>query len=1217
MLNTQIAIYPPLGEVLTYTSDRKKLWSRRRTDDDFLALRLGSGSYPMLAELSYPERRFDLESDPLEEEMYDIVERKPVLEDVPVLLELQKDRAVGILGDREARMGFVRSMMMRLALLYSCDEVKLVLLADPDDLPGLEFARWLPHCWNDLRTLRYIASDAAEAYQVGEGISSLLQQEEGRSKKQSDSPHFVVFALSKRLLDNMEALRTALQSEKGCNASLFALFDDLPKECATLIRLNDRHSAAVSVNGGSITFLDDIDRPSQRFRLDDYKAAASELSMRALYRLELKALSEASALPKSYTFLGMYGVNRVEHLNILGRWHENNASRSLEVPVGIGKDGEPFMLNLHQKHHGPHGLVAGTTGSGKSEFLLTYILSLAINFHPDEVAFLLIDYKGGGLAGAFDDAARGIHLPHLIGTITNLDGSTIARSLVSIQSEMTRRQVVFQKARSLAGEGTMDIYIYQNLYRQGVVKEPMPHLFIISDEFAELKQQQPDFLSALVSIARIGRSLGVHLILATQKPGGIVTEQIQSNAKFRVCLKVQDRADSMEMLKRPEASELKETGRFYLQVGNNEQFAMGQAAWCGADYELTQGETTQKDKSIQAIDNTGNSLLNLAPPVLRTSSGQSQLVAIMHLISQIAGREGIRPRQLWLPPLPDKLDIDAIPTAEPAGPGEVVYNCGMIDDPSELAQFPMTLNLTAGGNLLLVGEPGSGKTSFIQTMLWKLSDKYSPEQMNYYILDYSSRLLRLFSDLPHCGAALSEDDEGLLDAFFAVIDKLTKERRELFSRLEVGSYEAACEIQPIPLILVVIDNLAGMGNTRKGQKYLEELLGRIKNCGVCGMRFVIGISHLNEATFRIKQELLTRVTLCMKDRYSYGDALNVRVSYVPPEKKGRGLFVHEGRPLEVQMAQIGPNLSDRDRVVELKDRFAALKRRYAGSVEAAHIKTISATETYEDFCREFTAGRIPLGYDLENGRAVALPLKQFSMLTLYFGNPDSVVPVLNNFLYLRKRQDVMFVFMRRLEGSRFEKLRYTDGVNIFDSDPQTVDTIANTLLFHIKQRRDTFLEYCGREGLDPEKESSLNAAGDYLRASLKPLVVVFERMADIVAAKEKVEGLVGRLTSVYVLAKYYNVFLIGCIYPNEQQILGASPLYSSFNPERLAMLFGGNLKEQQILSLPYRMEGQEGIGAFNRCVMGYRGEIHQLMMPCGVLEEEILPEDDRPIFARV
>ena len=214
------------------------------------------------------------------------------------------------------------------------------------------------------------------------------------------------------------------------------------------------------------------------------------------------------------------------------RWRENNPTKTLQTPVGVNSEGELFNLDLHEKYHGPHGLVAGMTGSGKSEFIITYILSMAVNYHPDEVSFILIDYKGGGLAGAFENADRCIKLPHLAGTITNLDGASIKRSLISIQSELRRRQSIFNDALRITNEGTMDIYKYQQLYRDKVVTEPLPHLFIISDEFAELKTQQPDFMDQLISAARIGRSLGIHLILATQKPSGVVDDQIWSNSKL-------------------------------------------------------------------------------------------------------------------------------------------------------------------------------------------------------------------------------------------------------------------------------------------------------------------------------------------------------------------------------------------------------------------------------------------------------------------------------------------------------------------------------------------------------------------------------------------------------------------------------------------------------------------------------------------------------------
>ena len=231
---------------------------------------------------------------------------------------------------------------------------------------------------------------------------------------------------------------------------------------------------------------------------------------------------------------------------------------------------------------------------------------MCVNYSPNEVQFVLIDYKGGGLAGAFENRDKGTKIPHLVGTITNLDTSEMNRTLVSIRSELKRRQKKFNETREALGESTIDIYKYQKHYRDGLVSEPIAHLFIISDEFAELKAQQPDFMDELISTARIGRSLGVHLILATQKPSGVVDDQIWSNTRFRVCLKVQSVSDSQEMLRREEAASIKETGRFYLQVGYDEVFEIGQSAWTGAKYFPADVIEKKIDDSINFINDSGN-----------------------------------------------------------------------------------------------------------------------------------------------------------------------------------------------------------------------------------------------------------------------------------------------------------------------------------------------------------------------------------------------------------------------------------------------------------------------------------------------------------------------------------------------------------------------------------------------------------------------------------
>jgi S-DNA-T family DNA segregation ATPase FtsK/SpoIIIE len=298
----------------------------------------------------------------------------------------------------------------------------------------------------------------------------------------------------------------------------------------------------------------------------------------------------------------MYACGNVKQLNSLSRWKNNDPSNNLSVQIGIDQNGEPFMMDIHEKANGPHGLVAGTTGSGKSEWIITYILSLAVNFSPDEVQFVLIDYKGGGLAKSFENAELKIKLPHLAGTITNLDKSEIFRSISAIESELKRRQSIFNDAREKLKQGSMDIYKYQQCYRKGQVSEPMSHLLIVCDEFAELKQQEPEFMEQLISTSRIGRSLGVHLILATQKPTGVVNDQIWSNSKFKVALKVQTKSDSNEILKKPDAAYLKQTGAFYLQVGTDEYFNLGQSAWAGAKYYPSDYTKHEIDQSVQGIN---------------------------------------------------------------------------------------------------------------------------------------------------------------------------------------------------------------------------------------------------------------------------------------------------------------------------------------------------------------------------------------------------------------------------------------------------------------------------------------------------------------------------------------------------------------------------------------------------------------------------------------
>jgi len=566
----------------------------------------------------------------------------------------------------------------------------------------------------------------------------------------------------------------------------------------------------------------------------------------------------------------------------------------------------------------------------------------------------------------------------------------------------------------------------------------------------------------------------------------------------------------------------------------------------------------------------------------------------------------------WMPQI--RCDSQGEPSSL-AGAAPLTVCCGLLDDPAAQKQHRMTLNLETCGHILVTGEPGTGKTTFLQTLLYSLASNYSPQRVNFYILDYSSRLLRLFEKLPHCGAVLAEEQEEALNLFFQLIMQIVQERKALFSELEVDSYEAASRLRPLPLILVVIDNFAGLKASRIGQAHAERLPEYMKNCGNYGIRFVMTLSYLNEATTRVKQELTERIVLHMKDKYDFADALGVRVSYLPPDYGGRGLYLYQGQPLEMQLAMFEPEKKDQQRTEELKLRIEEISRRYGDAHAARRLPLISGEETYESFVRQFHSGRIPLGYSLKDHKPVALPLKQFSMLSVYFGNPESGTPVLDNLLYAAEWGKMEVFFLKNRRDSVLDQLNHIGAAQIFEADAAGIENLYNSVMGKLRERYGVFQAYCDEKHLDAEKEDIYLDAYSYMREKVPPLLVVMERYADLCAATEEMDGLLRVFSVIYLLARRCQIYIVGCFYPDENAILMGNKLYDCFNKEKLCMLFGGSLNRQSLVRVPHNMGSAEKPSEYNRCLMNYRGELYPLLMPCGPKPEEVLLEDDRPIFS--
>ena len=941
------------------TTKNKKLWERKLNDKDFLNLKLGMGDINSNITVEAPKKSFTLDEDNLRNRVFKITDGAKKLIDVPICTDLKKNLITSIICELNNKNCYINNLILQLITMQSAVDLKMVFLVD-DKNKNFDFAKYIPHTWSEEKNLRFYANNLTDMKNITEFLEKQYKERketlEDKSKKSNDSisnentaydkfsTYYLIITNCYNNVKQLNFIQDLLKTKNNLGFSLLIIentLKDLPTECTNFIYARDKGSCVIEEkeNNNDIT----------NFEIKELLNYDMNYLSSFLANIPISAKQGASELPKALTFLEMYKVSKIEQLNILNRWKENDPTLSLKTPIGVHKDGELFMLDLHEKAHGPHGLIAGSTGSGKSEFIITFILSMAINYHPEEVSFVLIDYKGGGLAGAFENREKGISLPHLAGTITNLDTSEMNRTLVSINSELKRRQAEFNKARDALGEGTIDIYKYQRFYREGKIKDPIPHLFIVSDEFAELKSQQPDFMDELISTARIGRSLGVHLILATQKPSGVVNDQIWANSKFKICLKVQDKSDSMEMLKRPEAASIKETGRFYLQVGYNEYFDIGQSGWAGAKYLPSDRVVKKVDNSISFIDNLGNIYKeiddNNEVKTVNEDLGE-QLPNIVKYIVDLADKQNIKTKMLWLSSIPDKVYVEGLKVKYNYEPRPYVINpvVGEYDNPSSQQQGILTLDLTNLGNSVIYGMVGSGKENLLTTVIYDICNTHSPEEVNIYILDFGAETLRAFSKYPHVGGfATIDDKEMIFNLFDMMLQELAK-RKDMFSDYG-GNYKDYIKESgsKLPLITIVINGYDVMSENFGNLE--DAIFPLFKEGSKYGIVFIAATSLNNALGYRISQMFMNVITLQQKNDESYRDITNCQKGLTPKKFFGRGIVSKNKTGYEFQTAYICNkeqiNSTIRETASKLQDKYpkGALKiKTMPGIVELSMIK---------------------------------------------------------------------------------------------------------------------------------------------------------------------------------------------------------------------------------------------------------------------------------------
>ena len=1157
-------MYPNTADCLSYVRTKnRRLWERNVNHFDFLTVRLGQGTMPSPNEITVPKERFSLVDDSLAEEPQKIKNEYSELMDIPVCISLREHMLVGIIGDGQKKCDQITKVIMtQLAAYHSYSDVRMALICDSNEASDFEFAKWLPHTWNADGSLRMIASNASEVGELFFDLSSVLRdrldERESGTEQSHPLPHYFVFISSPALVENEAIMKYLSSPTASMGLTTVMIYKDigrLPNSCTVIIQSDSEFSGYYSLDSSFRSFTNVTFDALDRARIEEFS--------RGLSGVCLRETQITGAAPQLLTFLDMYKTSDVCSIDVERRWLENRTYESMKAAIGYRGADTPLYLDIHEKFHGPHGLVAGTTGSGKSEMLQTYILSLALNYHPYEVAFILIDYKGGGMASSFES------LPHIAGIITNLGGNQTNRALASINSEIKRRQTIFNEYKLKHIDG------YTELFRAGKAEIPIPHLLIIADEFAELKKEQPEFVRELVSASRVGRSLGVHLILATQKPSGVVDDEIWGNSKFRLCLRVQDKQDSNEMIKRPDAAYITNTGRGYFQVGNDEIFEMFQSGWSGAKYEPEIPYADSKQSETKIINTLGKPGVvgGLKKAIQKTDDGekQTQLEAIVRYISQKAKTLNINVlNNIWLPPLPKQVYLQDLPQFTQkayhdglwsSAFGELRPLVGIVDDPVKQRQAELYIDIRSEGHMIVVGSGSGGKTTFLQTLLYSLVTTYSPNQINIYIADFGSRTMGIFGNLPHVGGVVFDNEIDKADKLIALLLNELKRRKMVFSEKGISSINEYSQLyDDVPFIVFAIDNFAAWNENCSRQE--DNIVQICREAASYGIYMVITCSNSGDLRSKIRQNINCGVGLQLADRFEYEEAIGTKTEIIAEDHiPGRGMICFPS-PLEFQTALC---LMEKDAIslnLKLKEQFEGMSSAWTGAT-APGIPQVPENMSLEHLILlpEFesaldSARYIPFAYDLAEAQVESIDLAKTFCYSISGAARTGKTNMMKALIRLAKEQNSkVYVFdnaSRELESYCSDN--HADGY--ITSTDELFDFMQKTIIPEFTRRNKARGEFVkgGRKNID-----------EYITSEQKIFLFIADMTAFCETVYESERDMSSFMEQMVARGDNHMIYLFACVSQNDMTGEYNSKRFTrGFIAWKEGLHLGGKLDDQKI-----------------------------------------------------
>lgn len=718
----RMSIHPALA-FLRASIPTTGLWSRKPDHPDALTLTIGTGNHKWDIPLQGDHSNLEKEVRSLTSDSYII--------DAPLQIDLSEGQIVGVVGDRHTALGVIRSLIVQIATGMGPSNMTIGVFAEPNKREEWSWTGWLPHTLihSSPNQSRYINYDYETSRGMLEQIRSsidsfptsyfllvldhlaLLEGRNAPARDLAGHPHHARQQYGNRPLTRVPAIIYAPTTEQ------------LPSSCTWIIHAQEDNLRLE--NPQELTTIDHI-IPTGISRTQTENTAA------ALARFSDPEISTGNtSLPNLVSLLELLGISGKPTVDdILKLW---DTPHTYSTPIGMSAQG---VYSLDIVHDGPHGLVGGTTGSGKSEYLRSLIAGLAARCTPEELTFILVDFKGGA---AFASLNR---LPHTIGTLSNLDPQLALRAVKTLEAELRYRQQLFASA----GEDIDTI----DAYNKTKPERPLPRLLFVVDEFAQLATDYPDTLASLVKIAALGRTLGIHMILATQRPSGVVNQDILTNTNTRVALRVQSKEDSSSIIGTPHASAITtaQKGRAYIRLGETDITPIQTA--------LITGNTTSKTTTaLAAAPTTPDAPRPSFKAPRNLEATQTDLDYLIEAILEANEQKNyLPPRPVWPEELPTTLPLSQIETSTPTE-----LHLGLSDDPEHQRQIPATWQLTRG-NLLLIGIPGSGTSTALNTIALQAANAYTPEELDIITLDFLEGKLAPLSQLPHTSLYASKSRGG-------------------------------------------------------------------------------------------------------------------------------------------------------------------------------------------------------------------------------------------------------------------------------------------------------------------------------------------------------------------------------------------------------------------------------------------------------------------------